>query len=342
MTRIQSAAECSAAGCALLDRRDPRAALWYFHEALARGESARVHVNERWTCRMLLGEFESAWRESDMAGASFDHDAMGRAASVSVRCLRGFGDAIQFLRYAPALAARVGHVTVHAPRAMHPLLRRIGGVEKLLTLEEKSSCEGDIECSDLPYFFRTNIREIPPAADFSWRAGSKATSLYRRIGVVWSAGGWNQTRSLPVESLRSLAEIPGITLHSLQRLPEHPSNLPHLPDFLHNLEGREQSIMATAESIYALDLIISVDTMVAHLAASLGRPVWLLLPWRADWRWMLARNDSPWYPGMRLIRQTREGDWLGVIQIARAMLAERVRCSADELIWPGDCSPATP
>jgi hypothetical protein len=277
---------------------------------------------------MLLGEFERAWRESDDAGASFDRKAMRRAKSVSIRCLRGFGDAIQFLRYAPALAAHGRNVTIHAPCAMHPLLRRLQGVERVLTLEEKSSCDGDMECSDLPYLFRTTLNDIPPAAHFSWRrAGRDVKTQPRDIGLVWAAGEWNPVRSLPVESLRSLAEIPGVTLHSLQRLPHLVStgSASSVPDFLHNLEGEAQNIIATAESILSLDLIISVDTMVAHLAASLGKPVWLLLPWRGDWRWMLSREDSPWYPGMRIVRQPRDGDWPSVIERVRAMLLERVR-----------------
>jgi hypothetical protein len=327
--RNSSPAECAAVGCALLDRREPAAALQYFYEALRTGESPRVHVNERWTCWMLLGEFERAWQESDVVGASFNREAMLQAKSVSIRCLRGFGDAIQFLRYAPALAARTGSVTVHAPRAMHPLLRRLQSIDAVLTLEENSSCDGDIECSDLPYLFRTTLDDIPPTADFSWRyAQCNAAPHYRRIGIVWAAGEWNPGRSLPVESLRSLADIPGIAFHSLQRLPHLLSGKPRLPEFLHNLEGEAQSIVATAESILDLDLIISVDTMVAHLGASLGKPVWLLLPLRGDWRWMLARGDSPWYPGMRIFRQPREGDWLSVIAAVRSLLLERVRTYA--------------
>lgn len=329
MIRNSSAMECAAAGCSLLDRREPAAALQYFYEALERGECPRAHVNERWTCWMLLGEFERAWRESDVVGASFNREAMRHARSISIRCLRGFGDAIQFLRYAPALAAETGSVTVHAPRAMHPLLRRLKSIENVLTLEEKSSCEADIECSDLPYFFRTTPIAIPPVADFSWpRAECNAAGEFRRVGIVWAAGAWNPERSVPVEFLRSLAEIPGVTLFSLQRLPHFLSAAPAIPDFLHNLESGEQSILATAESILSLDLVISVDTMVAHLAASLGKPVWLLLPRRGDWRWMLDRDDSPWYPGLRVIRQPRDGGWLSVMETLCLMLRRRVRTDA--------------
>jgi hypothetical protein len=212
---------------------------------------------------------------------------------------------------------------------MHPLLRRLQSVDYVLALEEKSSCEGDMECSDLPYFFRTTLDDIPAAADFAWpRAECNSIAHCRRIGVVWAAGEWNPARSFPVESLRSLAEIPGIALHSLQRLPHLLSGKPRLPEFLHNLEGETQSILATAESILNLDLVISVDTMVAHLAASLGKPVWLLLPWHGDWRWMLNRGDSPWYPGMRILRQPREGDWSPVMESVRTLLLERVRTYA--------------
>lgn len=306
-----------------------------------RGERPEVHVNERWTCWMLLGDFARAWRESDAVGASFDREIMRNAKSVSVRCLRGFGDAIQFVRYAPALASNGGSVTVHAPRAFHPLLRRVKSIESVLTLEEKSICDGDIECSDLPYFFRSTLDDIPPAADFAWsRAESSSDGDCRKLGIIWAAGEWNQARSLPVEYLRSLAEIPGITLHSLQRWPQRPPE--RLPDFLQDLEAGEPDILATAESIRRMDLVISVDTMVAHLAASLGKPVWLLLPRRADWRWMLDRDDSPWYPGIRLVRQPHEGDWRSVVQITREMLSRSVMTRTSQSGWSNDCSSVIP
>ncbi|HEY4088171.1 MAG TPA: hypothetical protein VGM43_19685, partial [Bryobacteraceae bacterium] len=259
-------------------------------------------------------------RSANQYGFYFHGMATGAGCSiaVTVRGIRTCG-----------LSGNRERVTVHAPRAMHPLLRRIQSIAAVLTLEEKSSCEGEMECSDLPYFFRTTLNDIPAAVDFAWRQAERnAAACYRRIGVVWAAGEWNPARSLPVESLRSLAAIPGIVLHSLQRLPQLLPDIPRLPDFLNNLEGETQSIIATAESVLDLDLIISVDTMVAHLAASLGKPVWLLLPWHGDWRWMLDRGDSPWYPDMRIIRQPREGDWFSVIERVRSMLLERVRTDA--------------
>jgi hypothetical protein len=151
------------------------------------------------------------------------------------------------------------------------------------------------------------------------------------VGLVWSAGDWDPRRSIPLSHLRPLADLPGVALRILQRGPA--------------LAGRESGFgtdigcddaLTAASRIAALDLVISIDSMPAHLAGALGVPVWLLLPQPADWRWMEGRDDSPWYPGMRLFRQDRPGDWTA--PVTRLLQALR-RCVQKRQSRPR--SPAT-
>ncbi len=147
-----------------------------------------------------------------------------------------------------------------------------------------------------------------------------------KIGIVWSGNPenpYNRTRACPLEMLLSLGDLRNVHLYSLQKevQPEDLERLrshPNVKDLRENLTG----FVETASLIEQLDLIISVDTAVTHLAGALGKPVWLLLPFAPDWRWMLEREDSPWYPTMRLFRQASYADWVGVIERVREALLE--------------------
>jgi hypothetical protein len=133
-------------------------------------------------------------------------------------------------------------------------------------------------------------------------------SSRKRVGLVWRAGGWNPCRSIPLESLMRLRELTGLALISLQ-LDATPSELAALGA----VDWRSANVCDHATSLMKLDLVIAVDTMTAHLAGALGRPVWTLLPAECDWRWMEGRRDSPWYPSMRLFRQRHAGNWREVL-----------------------------
>ncbi len=168
---------------------------------------------------------------------------------------------------------------------------------------------------ELAYLFRTQESTIPSAVPYL-HASSACKIVDRKdalnVGLIWASGNWNPNRSIKLCQLAALAEIPAVRLYSLQQGPAleqmGPVCFPVVP-----LSHRTREIAAAAAAMRELDLIISVDTMAAHLAGALARPVWTLLPHEADWRWMRNREDSPWYPTMRLFRQRSPGSWGEVV-----------------------------
>src|SRR5256885_11721955 len=141
------------------------------------------------------------------------------------------------------------------------------------------------------------------------------------VGLVWLSGDWNPDRDIHLSDLQCLGELPGVRLFSLRRGAATLQAQELRPDcHIIPTERDSGTPLDTAAAILHLDLVISVDTMVAHLAGALGKPVWTLLPYRSDWRWMADREDTPWYPTMRLFRQSRPGHWSDVVARVRSEL----------------------
>jgi hypothetical protein len=169
---------------------------------------------------------------------------------------------------------------------------------------------------ELPHVFRTTLATIPREVPYLY---VEPLSLPHRgglaVGLAWHAGAWDARRSIPFALLEPLGELPGVTWYILQRGPglaEWCAGFGTLPE--------ASGLFEEARVVRALDLVISVDTMPAHLAGALGVPVWTLLPAQADWRWMKNCDDSPWYPTMRLFRQGKDGAWEPVIARVAAAL----------------------
>lgn len=305
-------------------------------EALAALAEAHRHgldpartAGERWMCHMLLGDFDAAWQVSDAVLAATPPDGFDRrdlpfhrrqvwrgsplaGRDVLVRCYHGLGDVIQFIRYMPLLGLVARSVAVQAEPRLFGLLGGVAGIDRLVPLADHAEppFEVDIELMELPYAFRTRPATLPAAVPYLSAAPLPVWRRRRRVGLVWAAGHWDGGhRSLPPASCAPLCRMPGIDWICLQR----GDGLARLSPadglrFAEPVDGGED-IVDTAALIRSLDLVISVDTMVAHLAGALGVPVWTLLAHAADWRWMLERADSPWYPTMRLFRQPTPGDW---------------------------------
>jgi hypothetical protein len=279
---------------------------------------------ERWLSCMRRGDFAAAWEISDASlralGTTPDwhlprHEQhVWRGAPldgkrVLVRCYRGLGDTIQFARYLPMLHAIARHVTVWLQPALIPLFRTATGYDELLPLHDGApqvDYDADVEIMELAHVFRTTLDTIPSRVPYFDVAPAELPPAERRVGVVWNSGEWDPQRCIPLPFIERLATVPGITLFPLQQdAAQHPL-------------AREP--LGTAQLMRALDLVITVDSMPAHLAGALGVPVWTLLRKEADWRWMEDRDDSPWYPTMRLFRQQRAGDWEEVIARVRRAL----------------------
>jgi hypothetical protein len=291
-----------------------------------------------WMDAMLRGDFGAAWEVSD----AVLRDRGGRpcwelprhlqwiwngepldAKRVLIRCYHGLGDTLQFIRYAPLVRARAAHVTVWAPAALLPLLEEMPGIDRLEALHD-GAYEGeydiDVEVMELPHLFRTTVDTIP--ADVPY-LHAEPLQLLRdgklAVGVVWRAGEWDERRSVPFEVMEQLAAVEGARLYVLQR--DVAPNEEH-PRFRRLVAAN--TIEGTARAMRALDLVITVDSMTAHLAGALGVPVWTLLPTQCDWRWMADRGDSPWYPTMRLFRQSSGQQWLPVLASVTAELRRLV------------------
>lgn len=258
------------------------------------------------------------WDGSDLAGRR-----------ILLRSEQGLGDAIQFARYAPMVAARGGKVLLAVPRILRSLLKGARAVDGVF-VEGEEVGEFDVQCPllSLPGVIGTTVQTIPADVPYlkadealaaRWR-GRIGEDPRLKVGLVWagSAGHRNdRNRSIPPGLLGALGRS-GARFFSLQKAATAQRPGLEMLDWTAELGDFSD----TAALIANLDLIISCDTAVAHLAGAMGKPVWVMLPLAHDWRWLLNRDDSPWYPTMRLFRQKRAGDWAAVVEeVTRALAA---------------------
>jgi tetratricopeptide (TPR) repeat protein len=292
---------------------------------------------------LLTGRFEEGWRlyehrrdvralvqVYDRAGEGAARHWAGEVAPEQVLLIRGeqgFGDVIQFSRYLSMAAERV-RIVVQAPAVLHRLLGSLSGIERLI--EPTESSKADYYCSmlSLPSIFGTTPDSIPadipylsaPAdAVTAWR-GRLSARPGLKVGLAWAGSPTlrhDGRRSIDPALLMELLAIPGVSFVSLQKdrpFIWHADLLDWTPEL--------EDFADTAALIEALDLVISVDTAVAHLAGALGKPVWLLNRFAPDWRWMLGSTDSPWYPSLRQFRQEKPDEWGDVLDQVAAELRQ--------------------
>ena len=343
---VDAASRLECAEDMLLQRR-LRDALEIFHEAEAMGAPADRCSSGRWMAAMLDGNFEAAWRESDAirARGAFDPHRFWdgeelRNARVIVRCLHGFGDAVQMLRYAPRLRQIAAHVTFEVPPRMLELAPLFEGVGEVATWgtgapEMPPAWDVQVEVTELPYLFRTTLDELPIASNYlklpermvRQAAHAMGPATQARIGVVWASGEWNPERSVPLSLLEPLVRETSAEFWSLQGdvAAEEARSWIEAGMLRDATAICGDGLVALAATIANLDMVITVDTLAAHLAGALGNPAWVMLQHAADWRWMTAREDCPWYPSLRLLRQPMPGDWNGTINRVRGALQDFVR-----------------
>ncbi len=312
----------------LLDRRRVEQALAAFAAAAEAGAEPDSCDAGRWECLALLGRYDEAWAVSDaIAARSPDGDSArmwdGRPLAgrrVMLRALHGFGDALQMIRYAPLLRAEAASLCVECAPEIVPLLRACDGVEEVITWATPPArppeWDAQVEIMELPWIFRA----IPAGSGYldpSKLAGKPAVSGEKsrqrpRIGLSWRSSEWNPLRSIPLPLLAK-ALGPGCEVSSLQQ--GGGAELAAFPA----IENIEAGFADLAVRMASLDVVLTVDGVLAHLAGAMGLPVLLLLPFAADWRWGL-RATTPWYPRTRLFRQPTPGDWASPVAEARAHL----------------------
>lgn len=230
---------------------------------------------------------------------------------VLVRSYHGLGDALQYARYLPLLARRARSVTLEVQPRLVPLLAQVPGLARIHPFDPArplKPSEVDIELSELP----CALRVAPDAIAVPYLAWPAAPVPPGTIGLCHAAGDWDAGRSLPADLFRPLC-----ISHRCVTLVPGPSDLP-----VANPGGCPFAMEATAALVAGCDLVITVDTMIAHLAGAMGRPVWLLLKAEPDWRWVPGARTSAWYPSMRLYHQPGPGDWASVLAAVAADLAD--------------------
>jgi FKBP-type peptidyl-prolyl cis-trans isomerase 2 len=301
------------------------------------------HADAHWSIALLQlrsGNFEDGWKgyewrwkmKNVIDVRNFPQplwdgsDIPGK--TILLHSEQGFGDTIQFIRYAPMVSDLGAKVIVECQKELVSLLKNVEGIHSVIPRDDQlPDFDFNSPLLSLPFIFGTKLETIPakipyisanPATVQKWQDRIESVTSAARIGLVWAGNPklkFGHSRSCPFEAFSSLAELDDIIFYSLQKGEPsgHATDSPKgmkLVDYTEDIHDFSD----TAAIISNMDLIISVDTAVAHLAGALGKPVWILLPFVPDWRWMKDREDSPWYPTMRLFRQPSSGDWRSVMK----------------------------
>jgi hypothetical protein len=238
---------------------------------------------------------------------------------------QGFGDAIQFVRYVPLVAQRGGTVIIECHPQLVQLMQTLAGVQSIVPFGAPLppfNCQSPL--LSLPRIFGTTLQSIPTHCPYlsisteyqdKWAAVMSAHPNVLRVGLAWAGKSYpDPLRSCRLSDLALLATTNNVEFYSLQMGDgSEQANLPPSGMSLFNLTGQINDFADSAALIDQLDLVISIDTAVTHLAGALGKPVYLMLPYAPDWRWLLDRSDSPWYPTMQIFRQQQPGGWGEVI-----------------------------
>lgn len=291
---------------------------------------------------LRLGRFREGWPEYEWRwhrpGTPVEHRGAPawdggplKGKTLLLVCEQGLGDTLQFIRYIRQFGGLDGPVILRCQAELLSLLRDTPGVDRIVATGDPLP-PFDVQASlmSLPLLFgTTTVESIPADVPYLPPAAGPTLVLPEsgyRVGLVWGSSPTDPSRSCPLAALARLSQVPDLRLFSLQKGP-HASDLARMPNVegIRDLTDRIGDMADTAALIRQLDLVITVDTSVAHLAGALGRPVFILLPHLADWRWLLDREDSPWYPTARLFRQRTPDDWDEVVTRLEEALVQRIR-----------------
>jgi tetratricopeptide (TPR) repeat protein len=332
---------------ALQAMRKPYEAMAACHRALALDPGcAEAHWNLS-LALLQLGEYEEGWKEFEWRWRKRGYTSKPRdfnrplwdgsplpGQTLLLHAEQGFGDSIQFARFIPLAAQRCGKVILETPLPLKSLLSGIAGVAGTVASGDPlPDFHAHAPLMSLPHILKIADNVLPcgipylspsPEKMKLWSERFPPVREGFRVGLVWAGRKKpDPNRTCPLSRFAPLAELRGVTFYSLQVGGDEPGALRTEEDLsLVDLTGDITDFSDTAALVSHLDLVISIDTGVAHLSGAMGKETWVILPYAADWRWMLDRGDSPWYPGMRLFRQDIPGAWPGVIARVRDALRE--------------------
>lgn len=297
---------------------------WNFaYSLLIRGDFERGWVEHE--SRYQLPTVKNSIRHTDLP--MWDgSDLHGR--SILLHAEQGFGDTIQFSRYVPMVRERGGRILFECPPELVAVYENFPGIDEL----SSNIRQADVQCPlpSLPLVLQTRLEIIPSAMPYlvpsaarvaAWREKLGPSTGRPRIGLCWSgrpSHANDENRSMAPTWLDTLRDVPADWISLQKPPPEAGEARPDLP--MMELGHEITDFADTAAIVSQLDLVITVDTAIAHVAGALGKPAWVMLAYCPDWRWMLQRSDSPWYPTMRLFRQPTAGDWHSVVQFVRRAL----------------------
>lgn len=306
------------------------------------GDNGILVTNEA-LCRLLMGDYAGGWRLYEsrwrlpivahlvrtFAQPQWQGTESLAGKTILLHAEQGFGDTLQFCRYIPLVAERGAHVVVEVQPQLRSLLTGMNGAHTVVARGEPLPAF-DIHCPmlSLPLAFGTTLQTIPARIPYL-QAPDAAVAVWQqrlgrrtkpRVGVVWSGSGsvQNDQRSLPFEDFARACDA-DVEFFGLQK-DVRPADQTALQQYPHIRNLDLGDFGDTAAVIAQLDVVLTVDTAVAHLAGALGKPVWILLPFAPTWRWLLSRDDSPWYPTARLFRQPEPGNWSAPLSRVREAL----------------------
>jgi len=301
-----------------------------------------------------LPEYEWRWQAHGVTPPKFGNQQYWDGSSLEGKtilliCEQGLGDTFQFIRYAKILYQQGIHIVVHAQESAKIILGKCCDyIDCVVTTSDPlPHFDYQVTLASLPLMFNTQIETIP--ADIPYIKADPALVAYWKdkvcprsfnIGICWQGNAHYSNKaaqlvvakkSMALKTFAPISEVNSCTMFSLQKIDGTDqlntfSNVP-IVDFGKEVDEEHGKFMDTAAIIMNLDLIITIDTSTAHLAAALGKPTWILLPYTADWRWMLKSDTSPWYPNVRLFRQKTAGDWQGVMNKVVQALKEYIKTS---------------
>jgi tetratricopeptide (TPR) repeat protein len=332
-------------------------ALVHIEQALRNNPTQATALWQRSLLRLLMGDFAGGWQDFEQRWAQpniaqrslprprWDGSSL-EGKTILVHAEQGHGDTIQFVRFLPMVKERGGTVLFECQTSLARLLAGVAGTDHVIPAGTPlPPYDVQVPLLSLPAIFGTTLAAVPAAVPYL-RTDPNLVELWRqelapvqgfKLGIAWQGSidhPGDRHRSIPLTRFETLARVPGTRLVSVQKGPgteqlkEYTGRISQLPSLtgafpILDLGDRLETFLDTAAVLLNLDLVITVDSAVAHLAGALGVPVWVLLPFTSDWRWLRERSDSPWYPTMRLFRQRRFGDWEEVFAHVAANLAAK-------------------